>query len=104
MRPSSCWTPARRAWRKKKDGKWIVNEWLNKAVLLYFRIEDSNFVKGGYTNYFDKVPSKFADYNSQNFRRGGFRVVPLATVRKGAYIAPGVVLMPSYVNSRRLHR
>jgi 2,3,4,5-tetrahydropyridine-2-carboxylate N-succinyltransferase len=83
---------------ENKDGKWIVNEWLNKAVLLYFRIEDSNFVKGGYTNYFDKVPSKFADYNSQNFRRGGFRVVPLATVRKGAYIAPGVVLMPGYVN------
>ncbi|MEE8635989.1 MAG: hypothetical protein V3T12_08205, partial [Acidiferrobacterales bacterium] len=45
---------------ENKNGKWIVNEWLNKAVLLYFRIEDSNFVKGGYTNYFDKVPSKFA--------------------------------------------
>ncbi len=83
---------------EKKDGTWVVNDWLNKAVLLYFRIEDSNFIKGGYTNYFDKVPSKFADYNSQNFRRGGFRVVPLAAVRKGAYIAPGVVLMPSYVN------
>ena len=83
---------------EKKAGKWVVNEWLNKAVLLYFRIEDSNFVKGGYTNYFDKVPSKFADYNSQNFRRGGFRIVPLATVRKGAYVGPGVVLMPSYVN------
>ncbi len=83
---------------EKRNGKWIVHDWLNKAVLLYFRIEDSNFVKGGYTNYFDKVPSKFADYNSQNFRKGGFRVVPLATVRKGAYIAPGVVLMPSYVN------
>ncbi len=83
---------------EKKGGKWVVHDWLNKAVLLYFRIEDSNFVKGGYTNYFDKVPSKFADYNSQNFRKGGFRVVPLATVRRGAYIAPGVVLMPSYVN------
>lgn len=83
---------------EKKGNQWVVNEWLNKAVLLYFRIEDSNFMKGGYTNYFDKVPSKFADYNSQNFRRGGFRIVPLATVRKGAYIAPGVVLMPSYVN------
>jgi 2,3,4,5-tetrahydropyridine-2-carboxylate N-succinyltransferase len=83
---------------EKKAGKWVVNEWLNKAVLLYFRIEDSNFVKGGYTNYFDKVPSKFADYNSQDFRRGGFRIVPLATVRKGAYIARGVVLMLSYVN------
>lgn len=83
---------------EKKDGRWVVNDWLNKAVLLFFRIQDSNFIKGGYTNYFDKVPSKFADYNSQNFRKAGFRIVPLATVRKGAYIAPGVVLMPSYVN------
>jgi 2,3,4,5-tetrahydropyridine-2-carboxylate N-succinyltransferase len=83
---------------EKKAGRWVVNEWLNKAVLLYFRIEDSNFMKGGYTNYFDKVPSKFADYNSQNFRKGGFRVVPLASVRRGAYVAPGVVLMPSYIN------
>ena len=66
--------------------------------MLFFRIEDNTFIKGGYTNYFDKVPSKFADYNSRSFREGGFRVVPLATVRKGAYIAPNAVLMPSYVN------
>src|SRR3990172_5732217 len=83
---------------EKKNGKWVVNEWLKKAVLLYFRIEDNSFIKGGYTNYYDKVPSKFADYNSKNFREGGFRVVPLSAVRKGAYIAPSVVLMPSYVN------
>lgn len=83
---------------EKKAGQWVVNEWLKKAVLLYFRIEDNSFIKGGYTNYWDKVPSKFADYNSRSFREGGFRVVPLATVRKGAYIAPSVVLMPSYVN------
>ena len=83
---------------EKKDGKWQVNEWLKKAVLLYFRIEDNNFIKGGYTNYFDKVPSKFADYNSRSFREGGFRVVPPASVRRGSYIAPSVVLMPSYVN------
>jgi len=83
---------------EKKDGKWVVNEWLKKAVLLYFRIEDNSFIKGGYTNYWDKVPSKFADYNSKNFRDGGFRVVPPAAVRKGAYIAPSAVLMPSYVN------
>ena len=83
---------------EKKDGKWVVNEWLKKAVLLYFRIEDNGFIKGGYTNYWDKVPSKFADYNSKSFRDGGFRVVPPAAVRKGAYIAPSVVLMPSYVN------
>jgi 2,3,4,5-tetrahydropyridine-2,6-dicarboxylate N-succinyltransferase len=79
-------------------GQWIVNEWLKKAVLLFFRIEDNAFLKGGYTNYWDKVPAKFADYNSRNFREGGFRVVPPAAVRKGSYIAPSVVLMPSYVN------
>lgn len=83
---------------ERMDGRWVVNEWLKKAVLLFFRIEDNTFIKGGYTNYYDKVPAKFADYNSRNFRDGGFRVVPPASVRRGAYIAPSVVLMPSYVN------
>jgi 2,3,4,5-tetrahydropyridine-2-carboxylate N-succinyltransferase len=83
---------------EKIDGSWVVNEWLKKAVLLYFRIEDNNFIKGGFTNYFDKIPSKFSDYNSRDFRQAGFRVVPPATARRGAYIAPNVVLMPSYVN------
>jgi 2,3,4,5-tetrahydropyridine-2-carboxylate N-succinyltransferase len=69
-----------------------------KAVLLSFRLEDNQFIKGGYTNYYDKVPSKFADFNSKDFREGGFRVVPPAAVRKGAFIARNVVLMPSYVN------
>ena len=83
---------------EKKGGQWQVNEWLKKAVLLYFRIEDNKFIKGGYTNYFDKVPSKFADYNSRSFHEGGFRVVPPAAVRFGSYIATSVVLMPSYIN------
>lgn len=83
---------------EKKNGEWIVNEWLKKAVLLSFRLSDNAFVKGGYTNYFDKVPSKYADYNSRDFRKDGVRIVPPASVRKGAFIAPGVVLMPSYVN------
>jgi 2,3,4,5-tetrahydropyridine-2-carboxylate N-succinyltransferase len=83
---------------EKKNGRWVVNEWLKKAVLLYFRIEDNSFIKGGFTNYYDKVPSKFADYNSKSFRDGGFRIVPPAAARRGAYIAPSVVLMPSYVN------
>ena len=83
---------------EKTGGKWTVNEWLKKAVLLFFRIEDNTFIKGGYTNYYDKVPSKFADSNSKSFREGGFRVVPPAAVRMGSYIAPSVVLMPSYVN------
>ena len=67
-------------------------------MLLSFRIEDNQFMKGGFTNYFDKVPSKFADYNAREFRESGVRVVPPAAVRKGSYISPNVVLMPSYVN------
>jgi 2,3,4,5-tetrahydropyridine-2-carboxylate N-succinyltransferase len=82
---------------KGADG-WVVNEWLKKAVLLSFRIEDNRFMKGGFTNYYDKVDSKFADMNSKDFREAGVRVVPPATARKGSYIAPGTVLMPSYVN------
>ncbi|MHB1085071.1 MAG: 2,3,4,5-tetrahydropyridine-2,6-dicarboxylate N-succinyltransferase [Thiobacillus sp.] len=83
-----------------KDGgqNWITHQWLKKAVLLSFRLEDNAFIKGGYTNYYDKVPSKFADFNSRDFREGGFRVVPPAAVRKGSYIGKNVVLMPSYVN------
>ncbi len=83
---------------EKKDGQWVVHQWLKKAVLLSFRIHDNTFMKGGFTNYFDKVPAKYADYNSRDFRNDGVRVVPPATVRRGAYISPGVVLMPSYVN------
>src|SRR5512139_3234558 len=83
---------------EKIDGDWITHQWLKKAVLLSFRIEDNAFIKGGFTNYYDKVPSKFADYNSKDFREGGFRVVPPAAARKGSFIAKNVVLMPSYVN------
>lgn len=83
---------------EKIDGDWVVNEWLKKAVLLSFRIEDNEFMKGGFTNYFDKVKSKYADYNARDFRESGVRVVPPASVRRGSYIAPSVVLMPSYVN------
>lgn len=81
-----------------RDSGWVVNEWLKKAVLLYFRIEDNSFMKGGFANYYDKVPAKFADYNARDFRGSGVRVVPPAAARRGAYIAPGTVLMPSYVN------
>ena len=80
------------------DGDWAVNDWVKKAVLLSFRIEDNVFIKGGFTNYYDKVPSKYADANSKDFRDGGVRVVPPATARRGSYIAPSCVLMPSYVN------
>src|SRR5450756_2254936 len=83
---------------EKIDGQWVTHQWLKKAVLLSFRLEDNAFIKGGFTNYYDKVPSKFADYNSRDFREGGFRVVPPAAARKGAFIAQNVILMPCYVN------
>jgi 2,3,4,5-tetrahydropyridine-2-carboxylate N-succinyltransferase len=83
---------------EKQGDNWVVNQWLKKAVLLSFRINDNDFMKGGFTNYFDKVPSKYADYNNRDFREAGVRVVPPAAARHGSYIAPGVVLMPSYVN------
>jgi len=80
------------------NGSWQVNEWLKKAVLLYFKLHDNQVINGGASNYYDKVPLKFATWGEDMFRKGGMRVVPSATVRKGAYIAPKVVLMPSYVN------
>jgi 2,3,4,5-tetrahydropyridine-2-carboxylate N-succinyltransferase len=83
---------------EKIDGKWIVHEWLKKAVLLSFRLTDNQIISGGYTNFFDKVPLKFADTDEAQMRRTGARIVPPATARHGSYIAPGVVLMPSYVN------
>ena len=83
---------------EKIDGQWVTHQWLKKAVLLSFRLEDNAFIKGGFTNYYDKVPSKFADYNSRDFREGGFRVVPPAAARRGSFIGKNVVLMPSYVN------
>jgi 2,3,4,5-tetrahydropyridine-2-carboxylate N-succinyltransferase len=83
---------------EKRGGAWQVNDWVKKAVLLSFRINDNEFIKGGFTNYYDKVQSKYADANSREFRESGVRVVPPATARKGSYIAPSCVLMPSYVN------
>ena len=79
-------------------GKWEVNQWLKKAVLLSFRLNDNEVMDGGCTNYYDKVPSKFAGMSADEFAAGGVRVVPNAIARRGAYIAPGCVLMPSYVN------
>lgn len=83
---------------EKQDGKWVVNEWLKKAVLLSFRINDNHLMNGGETRFFDKVDSKFIGYDDARFRAEGMRVVPPAMVRKGAYIGRNVVLMPSYVN------
>jgi 2,3,4,5-tetrahydropyridine-2-carboxylate N-succinyltransferase len=82
---------------KTSDG-WQVNQWLKKAVLLYFSVESNEVIKGGHKQFFDKVPLKFADWTPERFAAEGVRVVPDAGVRKGAYIARNVVLMPSYVN------
>ncbi len=83
---------------EKVNGEWITHQWIKKAVLLSFRLHDNELIDGGALRYFDKVPSKFASYDSERFARGGFRVVPPATARRGAFIAKNVVLMPSYVN------
>jgi 2,3,4,5-tetrahydropyridine-2-carboxylate N-succinyltransferase len=82
-----------------QSNTWIVNQWVKKAVLLSFRLNDNAIMPaGGYTQFFDKVPSKFADYTLDDFTQGGMRVVPPAVVRKGSFIGKNVVLMPSYVN------
>ncbi|MBC7944032.1 MAG: 2,3,4,5-tetrahydropyridine-2,6-dicarboxylate N-succinyltransferase [Burkholderiales bacterium] len=83
---------------EKIGGAWVTHQWIKKAVLLSFRIEDNQMVAHGYTNYFDKVASKFAEYDTAKFTAGGMRVVPPAAARKGAYVGKNVVLMPSYVN------
>ena len=83
---------------EKESGKWRVNQWLKKAVLLNFRLSSNEVVPGGYSNFYDKVPLKFSGFGQEEFEQAGVRVVPDAIVRKGAYVAPGVVLMPSYVN------
>jgi 2,3,4,5-tetrahydropyridine-2-carboxylate N-succinyltransferase len=78
--------------------QWETHQWIKKAVLLSFRLEDNEVLDGGCTRYFDKVPSKFADYTEADFKAGGFRVVPNAVARRGSFIGKNVVLMPSYVN------
>jgi len=83
---------------EKRDGKWVVNEWLKKAVLLYFRLHPNQVMDDGTTRYYDKVPLKYSDHDAAAFAREGARVVPHAVVRRGAYIGSDVVLMPSYVN------
>ena len=81
-----------------RDGGWVVNQWLKKAVLLYFRAHDNRVMDAGFTRFYDKVPLKYAHASDAQLRAGGARIVPHAVVRRGAYIAPDAVLMPSYVN------
>lgn len=83
---------------EKSGSEWHVNQWLKKAVLLSFKLRDNELIDGGHTRYYDKVAMKYADYTAQQFATDGVRVVPNAIVRRGAYVAPDVVLMPSYTN------
>src|SRR5438552_16357815 len=79
---------------EKSGGAWITHQWIKKAVLLSFRLQDNRVMEGGATRYYDKVASKFSDFD---FAADGFRVVPPAMARRGPYVAKNVVLMPSYV-------
>jgi 2,3,4,5-tetrahydropyridine-2,6-dicarboxylate N-succinyltransferase len=80
------------------DGQWVTHQWVKKAVLMSFRLDDNRVMDSGVLRFYDKVNTKFARYDDQAFRQGGFRVVPGAIVRRGSFIGKNVVLMPSYVN------
>ena len=84
--------------REGSTQNWQTHQWLKKAVLLSFRIKDNSIMDGNYTKYFDKVESKFANFEGKDFSEGGYRVVPNAMVRQGSFIGKNAVLMPSYVN------
>ena len=83
---------------EKRDGAWVVNQWAKQAVLLSFRINENRVIEGGATRFFDKVPTKYGDYDAERFKQSGTRVVPGSVVRRGAFVAADVVLMPSFVN------
>ena len=107
-RRPNCWTPWTNAWRllgsgearvaEPAGGGWRVNEWLKKAVLLYFRTHDNAVQDAGALRFFDKLPLKYAEYDAARFRADGARVVPGAIVRAGAHVAADAVLMPCFVN------
>ncbi|MCT8662401.1 2,3,4,5-tetrahydropyridine-2,6-dicarboxylate N-succinyltransferase [Glaesserella parasuis] len=83
---------------EKIDGEWVVNQWVKKAVLLSFRINDNEIIDGAETKYYDKVPTKYGKYSEEQFEADGIRAVPGAVVRQGSHIEKNVVLMPSFVN------
>jgi 2,3,4,5-tetrahydropyridine-2-carboxylate N-succinyltransferase len=82
----------------KENGEWIVNQWVKKAILLSFRLNENVLMNSGVNQYFDKVPLKFDGWSEKEFKEAGMRAVPGSVVRKGSYIAKSVVLMPSFVN------
>lgn len=83
---------------EKINNEWVVHQWIKKAVLLSFKLAPNQIIDSGFCQFYDKVPLKYQDYTEEQFKNSGVRVVPHAMVRRGAYIAPNVVLMPSYVN------
>ena len=83
---------------EKTSGEWVVNQWLKKAVLLSFKINENRVIEGGNTRYYDKVEAKFSTHSPADFVEGGVRIVPNAVARKGSFIASGAILMPSFVN------
>ena len=83
---------------EKNGNDWVVNQWLKKAVLISFRINDNKILKGPYTSWYDKVKGKTVDWNEDQWKEAGYRHVPNGTVREGSFIGKGVVLMPSFVN------
>ncbi|QCI20957.1 2,3,4,5-tetrahydropyridine-2,6-dicarboxylate N-succinyltransferase [Buchnera aphidicola (Hyperomyzus lactucae)] len=83
---------------EKKDNTWITHTWLKKAVLLYIYIKENNLIKGSHTNYYDKIPLKYAKYDDQKFKKEKIRIVPPATIRYGAFLNYNTVIMPSYIN------
>ena len=82
----------------KNNDEWIVNQWTKKAILLSFRLNDNEIIKGTHASWFDKVPSKTSTWNKDDHIKAGFRYVPNAVIRKSAFIAKGVILMPSFIN------
>jgi len=83
---------------EKIDGEWFTHQWIKKAVLLSFRVRDNRVQEAGDIRFFDKVDTKFEGWTEEQFRQGGFRVVPGTIVRKGSFVAKNAVLMPSFVN------
>ncbi|MBK4775571.1 2,3,4,5-tetrahydropyridine-2,6-dicarboxylate N-succinyltransferase [Candidatus Pantoea edessiphila] len=83
---------------EKKEGKWITNQWIKKAILLFFQITNNSLIYGAETNYFDKINMKFFNWDDLSFQQKGIRVVPPASVRKGAHIKQNTIIMPSYIN------
>ena len=89
---------AARVASKSGNQDWFVHQWLKKAVLLSFRLNDNRLIEGAPGHWFDKVENKFSTWREEDFRKAGFRAVPTATVRRGSYVAPSTVLMPSFIN------